>query len=157
LSFFSIMRLVISSVSGDTVSWRSLRGRRAGPPAAACCRAFGEQRLLALLGHALALGHLHHTGSIITGVGWCSSISIALFEHHLLALARGRWPTARSCATSRFSRRDSNGTVNPRTQPLGHLAPGKPEHQRRAQHQSQWPDQARARKTQPLARHGPTR
>ena len=66
-SFFSIRRLVISSVSGDTVPG----GRRAVEQVhlrQLAVGQFGEQRLLPFLGHALA-GTSTSTGSIITGAG----------------------------------------------------------------------------------------
>jgi hypothetical protein len=69
LSFFSISRLVISSVSADTSSWRCWRLVQQVHLRQLAVRMIGEQRLLALLHHPGAglTGLLQHGSMICTG------------------------------------------------------------------------------------------
>jgi hypothetical protein len=107
LSFFSIIRLVISSVSDDTVSWRAW-----GPSSKSTCGSLesgssvnsGFWRSLATRS---LFGTSTSTGSINTGVGWCSSISTRSSCSTSSRSRAARAPAARSSAISRFSRRDS--------------------------------------------------
>ena len=109
LSFFSIMRLVISSVSGATVSWRdsapssrSTCGRRLSGNSTnkGFCRSLAARSLR---------GVSTSTGSIMSGrVTGCAGPPCSASSDTSSSRSRvACWPIARSCATSRCSRRNS--------------------------------------------------
>ena len=107
LSFFSIMRLVISSVSGDTLS----RCCCAGSSKSTCgsrlsgrsvnkgfCRSFTTRVLC---------GTSTSTGSMIwIGIGWCVSMSVRSPLTTFSRARAARRPSAKSIATSRRARVD---------------------------------------------------
>ncbi len=107
LSFFSIMRLVISSVSGDTLSRcccaassKSTCGSRLSGRSVnkGFCRSFTTRVLC---------GTSTSTGSMIcTGTGWCASMSVRSPVTTASRARAARRPSARSIATSRRARRD---------------------------------------------------
>ena len=107
LSFFSIRRDVISSVSGATPSCFD-----GAPSSKSTCGSL-ESGMSLKRGFCLSLmtrsllGISTNVGSIKTGTGWCSSISMRSSINMSSRSLAAFLPTARSSAISRFSRRDS--------------------------------------------------
>ena len=107
LSFFSMRRLVISSVSGATVSWRcsGLSSRfTMGNLLSGMSVNRGFWRSFttrALCGTSVS------TGSMMgTGPGWCSSLSVRSSSTTTARSRAALRPTATSLATSRRAMRD---------------------------------------------------
>jgi hypothetical protein len=115
---------------------------------------FGEQRLLALLGHALAtwasrhrrLDHQRHVLSSSRGAR--SSTTCSRSRSGLLTQARSSRARAASALTRRPSRRSPMASATAAT---------KTQRQRHAHHQQRDPQHARAGKTQPAHRQRPQR
>ena len=147
------MRLVISSVSGATVSWRSLRTIQQRHLGQLAVGHFGEQAVSgALWPHARWVAiQPAPAQSRGQAAGWCTSIFFALFQHHFLAFTHGLLAHLQlSCATSRFSRWDSIKASMPAPDALGQPHPGKPKHHSRPGHTQHNGNQTRTRKAQPF-------
>jgi hypothetical protein len=78
---------------------------------------------LALLGHALALGHLHQHGLDHHRRGVVLFDFYALFEHDFLALAGGALAHGQVLRHFALFTAGLDETVNPRPHPLGRVAP----------------------------------
>jgi hypothetical protein len=121
LSFFSISRLVISSDSGVTVSCARRRGVEQVHLRQLGVGQFGEQRLLALLGHSGSTG-TSSSGRLDDRAGGELLDGLTLLLHdHVLALARGPFADAQVFLGLPLSRRVVRARLSMRGRPaLGH-------------------------------------